>query len=209
MELKAVSEIQLRRAHNHILTMIDANSNVLDVGSGGGALTAALVRDAGCTVTAVDLTADKVAYAGAFAQATVEGSIEDPSTWEQIEGPFDYIVFADVLEHLADPWAVLRRCKDYLTPGGCVVASIPNVAYYRVRQHLLFGRFDYCPFGVLDRTHLRFFTAKTVQALFLDTDYTIQGFERVYTSRKNELLGKLFPNAFTYEYVLKTTCSKP
>lgn len=185
--------------------MMNTDATVLDIGSGSGVLTSFLVQKAGCTVTAVDLTPEMVANAAPYARQTVAGSIEQESTWEQIEGTFDYIVFADVLEHLADPWAVLRRCPQYLKSGGSVIASIPNVAYYRVRQSLLCGRWDYYPTGILDATHLKFFTAKTVRALFEDCDYNVEQFERVYSNSKNRLLGQLFPNAFTYEFTIKAS----
>jgi len=178
------------------------DSAVLDIGSGGGALAAHVVSEMGCTLTAVDLTTDLMEYSAAYASQCVVGNIEEDSTWERIKGKFDYIVFADVLEHLVDPGAALQRCKSVLAEGGSVIASIPNVAYYRVRQDLLLGRFDYGPFGILDKTHLRFFTAKTSRALFAESGFEVTGFSRVFTSAKNRLLGRAFPNAFTYEFVL-------
>ena len=83
----------------------------------------------------------RIAAATPYAKRTVLGSIEDESTWEAAGCGFDCVVFADVLEHLRDPWAVLRRCREALRSGGHVVASIPNVAYYRVREHLADGPF--------------------------------------------------------------------
>ena len=71
---------------------------------------------------------------------------------------FDYILFADVLEHLRDPEAVLKRALTCLKVGGAVIVSVPNVANLVMRLSLLCGRFDYAERGILDRTHLRFFT---------------------------------------------------
>lgn len=203
MEDRPQWETQLRMAHRTILGMVAPGSTVLDIGSGSGALSACLSQNMGCGITALDLTAERVAYAAPYAQATVAGNIEEQSTWEQIDGRFDYIIFADVLEHLADPWTVLDRCKGHLNKGGHVIASIPNVAYYRVRQHLLLGHFDYQPFGILDITHLRFYTAETSAALFTECGYRIEDFQRVFTSAKNRFLGRLFPNAFAYEFAIK------
>jgi len=194
--------LQLRRAHQAIIKLMKPDSAVLDIGSGGGALAAHVVSEMGCTLTAVDLTTDLMEYSAAYASQCVVGNIEEDSTWERIKGKFDYIVFADVLEHLVDPGAALQRCKSVLAEGGSVIASIPNVAYYRVRQDLLLGRFDYGPFGILDKTHLRFFTAKTSRSLFVESGFEVTGFSRVFTSAKNRLLGRAFPNAFTYEFVL-------
>jgi len=80
-------------------------------------------------------------------------------------GEFDYIVFADVLEHLRDPAAVLRRCLPALKESGKIIISVPNVANWIIRLGLLFGKFDYMDRGILDRTHLRFFTLRSAKQL--------------------------------------------
>lgn len=78
---------------------------------------------------------------------------------------FDYIVFADVLEHLRNPAAVLQRCIPGLKESGKIIISLPNVANWVIRLELLFGRFDYADRGILDRTHLRFFTLRSAGRL--------------------------------------------
>jgi 2-polyprenyl-3-methyl-5-hydroxy-6-metoxy-1,4-benzoquinol methylase len=93
---------------------------------------------------------------------------------------FDLILCLDVLEHLRDPWVGLRRIREYLKPGGVLVTSIPNVRNFRVTLPLLFlGRFEYQESGLLDRTHLRFFTYRTAVRLVRDAGFTI---ERVDTT---------------------------
>lgn len=88
---------------------------------------------------------------------------------------FDCIVFNDVLEHMADPWDALREARTHLEPGGTVVASIPNVRNVRTVFDLLVrGDWTYVDMGVLDRTHLRFFTKRTVHALFRDSGYEVE-----------------------------------
>jgi 2-polyprenyl-3-methyl-5-hydroxy-6-metoxy-1,4-benzoquinol methylase len=80
---------------------------------------------------------------------------------------FDCIVLNDVLEHVVDPWTMLEQAAGLLSPTGRVVASIPNVRYYIVVRNLLLrGRWDYADWGVLDRTHLRFFTRASIESLF-------------------------------------------
>ena len=78
---------------------------------------------------------------------------------------FDYIVFADVLEHLRDPAAVLQRCIPALKESGKIVISVPNIANWIIRLGLLLGRFEYMDRGILDRTHLRFFTLRSLKEL--------------------------------------------
>ena len=86
---------------------------------------------------------------------------------------FDVILFADVLEHLPDPLTVLRLYLGFLQPGGRIVVSLPNIACWDRRLALLFGRFDYADAGIMDRTHLRFFTFRTAQALLQEADLAV------------------------------------
>lgn len=84
---------------------------------------------------------------------------------------FDCVVFADVLEHLVDPWNMLRRARGFLTDGGRIVASIPNVQHWTVLANLLRGRWDYAEYGIMDNTHLRFFTRASIRHLFESTGF--------------------------------------
>lgn len=79
---------------------------------------------------------------------------------------FELICFNDVLEHLVDPWDVLRSTHRFLAPGGMVLASIPNIQYAPVVWDLVRGRFTYTEAGILDRTHLRFFTRRSMVEMF-------------------------------------------
>ena len=90
-----------------------------------------------------------------------------------LEGVFDVIVYGDVLEHLADPLRVLVALNRHLAPGGHALVSIPNVAHLWIRLSLLFGRFDYLDRGILDSTHLRFFTDRSMRELLEEADLTI------------------------------------
>jgi len=90
------------------------------------------------------------------------------------EGQFDCIILNDVLEHMVHPDEILRRIKPLLAPGAVVVASIPNVRYFfNVLDLVVHGRWDYTDEGILDRTHLRFFTASSINRMFQDTGYRV------------------------------------
>ena len=91
--------------------------------------------------------------------ANVEKMERDPFP----DGYFDIIIFADVLEHLKEPETVLRRFKKYLKKDGYALISIPNIANWKMRVYLLFGKWHYKDVGLLDKTHLRFFTLKTAK----------------------------------------------
>ena len=82
------------------------------------------------------------------------------------EGAYDNVVIADVLEHLVDPWTLLRRASAFLKPGGSIVVSIPHASHAAILACLLNNDFDYRDWGLLDRTHIRFFSMKNLQALF-------------------------------------------
>jgi ubiquinone/menaquinone biosynthesis C-methylase UbiE len=86
---------------------------------------------------------------------------------------FDCVVFSDVLEHLVDPWNMLRRARRFLKDGGQIVASIPNVQHWSVLANLLRGRWEYGEFGIMDNTHLRFFTRESIRHLFESTGFGV------------------------------------
>jgi 2-polyprenyl-3-methyl-5-hydroxy-6-metoxy-1,4-benzoquinol methylase len=90
------------------------------------------------------------------------------------EGPFDAIVYGDVLEHLVDPLRVLVELDRSLGPGGFVIISVPNVAHLWIRLLLLFGHFDYLDRGILDQSHLRFFTERSLRAMLAAAGLSIE-----------------------------------
>src|SRR5438094_5700102 len=92
------------------------------------------------------------------------------------EGPFDVIVYGDVLEHLVDPLRVLVELDRSLGPNGFVIISVPNIAHLWIRLLLLIGRFDYLDRGILDQSHLRFFTERSLRAMLADAGFSIERF---------------------------------
>jgi len=186
-----------------LVRMVRPGCGVLEVGCATGYMTAVLKERLGCRVTAVEINEETAAQAARYAEKMVIGDICRPETRRQIDAKFDCVIFADVLEHLADPWEVLRWAQELLTDGGCVLASVPNIANYRIRLKLLLGRWDYTPFGILDDSHLRFFTMKTARSLFTESGYDVK--EMVCTNfrpAERAMMG-LFPNAFAIQFVLK------
>ena len=161
-------------SHYWILKLVeDARRplRILDVGSADGYL-GAILKERGHYIAGVErdprLAEKARPIYDRFHQIDVD-RFEFPERRE-----YDFIIFADVLEHLADPAAVLRRCVASLKDDGMIIVSVPNVANLVVRLSLLFGRFDYGDRGILDRTHLRFFTLKTLTKLFQETGFNIR-----------------------------------
>ncbi len=105
-------------------------------------------------------------------------------------GAFELILALDVLEHLADPLAMLRQLSAQLAPGGTIIVSLPNIAHYSVTLPLLFQRrFDYQDAGILDRTHLRFFVEETAIALMNDAGLVVEsGVVNGLQRRRNQLI---------------------
>ena len=152
-----------------VLRLLPSNKNwmsVLEIGCGEG-LTLAYLKD-NYTVeltTGVEIDSSAANSAGKRVDRIFNGSAEDMvSTFLSEE--FDLILCLDVLEHLYDPWKILRELETKLEPGGFVLASIPNVQHWSVVTKLLAGKWYYTKAGLLDETHIRFFTEKTVHQLF-------------------------------------------
>ena len=156
-----------------VLMRVPPGSRVLEVGAHTGFFSQAL-RERGCRVTALEVDARAAAHASAHADRVVVGDVEDAAVRAELGGPFDVVLLMHVLEHLVDPWAVLRAMRAQLDRGGRTIVLLPNVACWRVRKALfLDGRFEYEDTGILDRTHLRFFTLDTARALLEASGYAI------------------------------------
>ncbi|MCR5671751.1 MAG: methyltransferase domain-containing protein [Butyrivibrio sp.] len=145
--------------------------DVLEVGAGLGSTLARIeYMFPGARVHGIEIV-DAVAD---FASKYTDMKCANIETYEFAEGEmYDYIIFGDVLEHLVDPYKLVDRLKNNLKPGGCIIASIPNILNANVIYELLRGNFSYQDAGILDRTHLRFFTKNEVIKLFQERGYEI------------------------------------
>jgi 2-polyprenyl-3-methyl-5-hydroxy-6-metoxy-1,4-benzoquinol methylase len=147
--------------------------SVLEIGCGTGAFGALVKQQRGCRYTGVELMEKAASQARSQLDEVIVANIEHSSLPFPLAS-FDCLVCNDVLEHLVDPWLSLRALTKYLQPGGYVVASLPNVRFSEVVKDLVFRkRWEYKEQGVLDRTHLRFFTESSMRALFESTGLEI------------------------------------
>ncbi|NOU79230.1 glycosyltransferase [Paenibacillus sp. LMG 31459] len=147
----------------------DIPINVLEVGCAcGGTLLEIKNRYKNAELHGIELNEDSAAIASLFAKISAS-NVEH--TLEYQENYFDYIILPDVLEHLNDPWSVLKNLKRYLKDNGKVIASIPNVMHYSLLRDTLQGRWEYADAGLLDRTHLRFFTIYEIEKMFDDAGF--------------------------------------
>jgi len=147
---------------------------ILDVGCGMGK-TGRVLRERGFEeIFGVEVDPSAADQARPFYKEVIVGDV-DGDVLPFGKGFFDCIVYGDVLEHLVDPWKVLQRHREILRDDGTIICSIPNIRYYRILGSLIFeGRWDYTRLGILDRTHLRFFTLKTIEDMFRETGYELK-----------------------------------
>jgi methionine biosynthesis protein MetW len=208
-----------------LANLIEPHSRVLDVGCGTGVITNIIRCQKSVSIIGIEPDAERVQRAVARG-LDVHLGVLSPDFIRQ-RGPFDYIVFADVLEHLPNPAEIVAMARAGLKPGGSVVASIPNVAHWFVRTDLLRGRFDYQDCGIMDATHLRWFTRRTVREFFerlgfqitaLDCTVNINlpDYQRRYPWRnmspafRRKLVGKLAawsPALFGCQHIVRATLS--
>jgi 2-polyprenyl-3-methyl-5-hydroxy-6-metoxy-1,4-benzoquinol methylase len=163
--------------------------DVLDVGCGRGQLGEA-IRQAGWKVCGVENSPEACDTARARLDGLIERDLHDyDSVAAELKGKqFDALIFSDVLEHVYDPLGVLETYLAHVKPGGKVLISVPNMVVWTNRLKLLFGRVTYDDTGVMDRTHIRFFTFKTAKALVRASGCTID-----YTTSTPYLIRAFLP----------------
>ncbi len=159
--------------HAILLRLVGNDKEVLEIGPATGYMTRVLSGQQGCRVTGFEINPAAAAAAQPFLKRLIIGDLENPHDLAKIDGPFDVILIADVLEHLAAPEVPLRELRDYLCPGGRLMVSLPNVAHWSVRRALLFGRWELTGRGLMDRTHLRWYTRRTATALIEAAGYRV------------------------------------
>ncbi|PJI99187.1 GT2 family glycosyltransferase [Acidovorax sp. 69] len=199
-----------------LASLVNNRSTVLDLGCGSGALGQHLSEAKGCTLDGVTLSEAEATHARPHYRRLVVDNLESCDLVATFaDQRYDFIVCADVLEHLSRPEQVLEACRQLLLPGGKLLISVPNAGYSGLIAELLEGEFLYREEGLLDRTHLRFFTRKSL-ARFLgehrwapdsidtiarelpESEFNV-AFDRLPPSVARHLLG--VPDALTYQFI--------
>jgi GT2 family glycosyltransferase/2-polyprenyl-3-methyl-5-hydroxy-6-metoxy-1,4-benzoquinol methylase len=161
-------------------SFVQERSRVLDLGIGSGTLGQHLRQQLGCRLDGVTINPDEQAIARSWYERIEVLDLDKPGWGSAFdEHGYDAIVCADVLEHLAHPELVLQACHRLLRPDGVLLVSVPNVAYAGMVAHLLEGNFDYGNEGLLDRTHLRFFTRRSFERLLGEHGWAVRQVEPV------------------------------
>ena len=204
-------------SHWHVADLVGSAKRVLDVGCSTGYLALALA-ERGNEVVGVEYDEASAAQARARGLEVLTGDLENMDLRAALgDASFDVVIYADVLEHLRDPLPVLRATHPLLRPGGFVVISLPNIAHGDVRLALLDGHFDYTETGILDNTHTRFFTRRSLCRFARDAGFAVAELRRTTKAlfeTELELDPQRFdaalvdrvladPEATTYQFVVK------
>lgn len=170
------SDSQLQKDKNSswykVLEIISDKSKVLDIGCSSGNFGVELIKKKKCLVDGIELDKEDFNLAKTKLRNVYNLNVEIDDLGI-INEKYDYIYFGDVIEHLVQPSKTLKRVKQLLKNDGRVVFSIPNMAFIAIRLELLMGEFEYTETGILDKTHLHFYTLKEVERTFSEADYTL------------------------------------
>jgi len=204
-----------------IAGFVPQGARVLDIGCGTGAVSAVIQKLRSAQIFGVEPDVHRVAVARARGIDVTEGYLTKQAL--ATLGKFRVVVFADVLEHIPNPSALLQLGCSALDQDGFVVISVPNVAHWSVRWSLLRGRFDYEEFGIMDATHLRWFTSASLRRWLENNGFTVEAVEHsagvslpvysrawpwraIHPWRRSQLvhkLARLWPELFGCQHIVR------
>jgi 2-polyprenyl-3-methyl-5-hydroxy-6-metoxy-1,4-benzoquinol methylase len=201
-----------------VLKFVGKHKKVLEIGAGPGSITRALQDINQCTLTAIEVYPDYITKLKEFCSNVISADLNDPQWCQEVSKnqSFDVIVAADVLEHLYDPLTCLKNMTTLLNDNGSIVISIPHIGHAVIFACLWDSNFEYGKWGLLDRTHIRFFCIKNIQDLIeaahlkiIDLDFIIRSpdqtefadrWSQIPQSFKTEILAN--PHAYIYQIVI-------
>ncbi len=212
-------DVQLNTAPANVIRMVGHNKRLLEIGCGPGSITKILAEKNRCKVIGVELDPKAIEKVRPYCLEVFQAdlnSAEWPSLFDTRDR-FDVLVAADVLEHLYDPWVSLQRMVPLIKSDGYIVISLPHIGHAAVMSCIYNGDFEYRDWGLLDRTHIRFFCLKNIQELFIQANLKI--IEVAYVTKSPEetefaatwdklpnLVKTAFktnPHAYLYQVVVK------
>lgn len=181
-------------SHSMILRQIRPNSSVLEFGPATGRMTQYMSEVLRCSVFIVEIDKQSFEQARQWAVDGVCGNIEDCKWRDRFcDKKFDYILFADVLEHLSDPANVLLQARTLLKEEGEAIVSVPNMAHSGILAELFQNQFQYRERGLLDKTHVHFFAYQSLVSLFNETGYRITVYDATYCPLKDSEFKTIVP----------------
>lgn len=176
-------DLSVNNASARVARLVGKGKSVLEVGCASGSQSKFLKEVLGCVVTGIEIDPEAAEDAKQYCDRVIVGDIESMSLEESIGSQsFDVVIFVDVLEHLRDPAEALRKVKPYIAVEGYLLASIPNIVHASVIFEMIRGNFDYRDIGLLDDTHIKFFTKKSILQNFEAAGYIVADLNRVIYS---------------------------
>lgn len=192
-------------AQEKSIGLVGENKMVLEVGCSTGYVSSKLKKNK-CRVYGIDIDSEAAKTAREYCEDVINADVEQIETLPYPSRQFDVILFGDVLEHMKNPEAVLKKLKPYLKNKGFIVVSLPNITYWSIRLKILMGKFEYTEHGILDSTHVRFFNYKSAKRLLEHSGYKIIKQDRVPPmifpiTRICYFFSKLFPNLLAFQFI--------
>lgn len=161
------------KTQDEILKIVGRQKKILEIGPSSGYMTRAFL-DNGCTVDVVEADKEAIAKLPKKVRRKISGSIEDNKIFNLLDKDYDFIILADVLEHLVNPELVLKKLLAIAAPNTKLLISLPNIACWVMRKQLFFqGDFEYQMSGLLDKTHLHFYTVNTLPKLLAESGWKV------------------------------------
>lgn len=170
----------------YVIEMAGTHKRVLEVGAGSGSITKHLILTSKCDVVALEINPASVAKLRKLTSAVYSLDLNDADWPKQLssEDKFDVVIAADVLEHLYDPWTVLKGMTSLLREDGSIILSLPHAGHSSVLNCLFDEDVAYGEWGLLDKTHIRFFGIHNIQALYESAGFAISDARFVMCSPK-------------------------
>jgi len=193
---------------DHLSTaFISPDSKILELGCSTGFMSQYFSSKLNCQVTGVDINPQALKKAKKHCQQVILGDLEDKSIQKiiKLSGPFDIVFASAVIEHLKNPESVLQLIKQVLKPKGILIITTSNIAHWRIRLKLFLGNWNYQDYGVLDKTHLKFYTYHTFQTLIKSAGFKILKvkIDPAGGIKFLNLIFKNFPNLYAHQIVIK------
>lgn len=158
-----------------VIHMVGESKRVLEIGCGPGSITKVLAQQNQCRVTGLELDPEAIKKAAPYCETIIQAdlnSMEWPLLLDGL-GKFDVVVAADVLEHLYNPCTTLEYMTSFINSSGYLIISLPHVGHAGVVSCLINSNFDYRDWGLLDRTHIRFFGLKNIEVMLAQASLKI------------------------------------
>lgn len=161
----------------HLIFIEEAGKGrrILELGCADGFISRHL-KERGCYVTGLEVDAQAAERARQWCDNVINYDLNRPDWPAHVGTGYDTVLCGDVLEHLVNPELVLRQVRELLPPGGRALVCVPNIAHLRIRLKLLFGKFEYESTGIMDMTHLRFYTYSTARKLIESAGFRVQSY---------------------------------